>query len=203
MKKRSVLVVSAMLIMAAFLSVSGAYADTMFAAGGTVFFQGSGAGTNLVLPQVGYMSAKRHTISRIATRQDENLYGVLEGRHFTKYIGWDYDDFDYSILFDLTMGFGIYPDVLNISAGLTVDFYFLPELLWIYKIGAGIGGGWGLIGLNQTLFSTGDDWPKYGAPYIRASIPILLGTFKTGVYYDYYLMDDPYTQFNIVLALMF
>jgi hypothetical protein len=99
------------------------------------------------------------------------------------------------------MGLGISPFTLNVSAGLTAEFYFLPEL-WLFKMGAGIGGGWGLIGLDQA-FSTEIDRPNpYGAPYIRATIPILLGSIKTGAYFDYYFMDKPYTQFNIVLAWM-
>jgi hypothetical protein len=199
MKKKMMMAVVA----AVFLNASGAFADTMFSVGGTVFFDGEGAlGFNGILPQVGYMSAKRDIRTRIATEWDEARGVMLKGYPITEFFGWDFNGFGYSILFDLTIGMGLSPLTLNLSSGLTAEFYFLPEL-WIFKIGAGIGGGWGFIGWNKAL-STENDMPNpYGAPYIRATIPVLLGPFKTGVYFDYYFTDEPYTQFNIVFAMMF
>jgi hypothetical protein len=187
-------------IAAVFLNVCGAYADRMFALGGTMFFHGNGGiGLNGTLPQVGYISAEKDIDERRVIKWD-SVYGEYPV-YYTRPLGWKFNDFDYSILFDLTAGFGFAPDVLNVSAGLTAEFYFLPAFLKHWRIGAGIGGGWGLIGWNKLLLEK-DTQNPYGAPYARVTIPILLGMFKTGVYFDYYFMDEPYTQFNIVFALM-
>jgi hypothetical protein len=204
MKKRSVLVVLAMLIMAAFLSVSGAYADTMFGAGATLFWDGDGAfGINAIVPQVGWTSAKRDTVTKIADAFDEAYRGIPRGRTFADFRGMEFDDFDVSVLFDLTIGFGLAPLGLNLTSGLTLEFYFLP--LWIGTLGAGLGGGWGFIG-EKTFIRDGryGEITSFGAPYIRVTVPyILFGLLKTGVYFDYHLADDPYTQFNVVVMALF
>jgi hypothetical protein len=196
MKKKMMMTVVA----AVFLNVSGAYAETVWTVlSGAVFSHGDGGvGVNSFLPQVGYMSAEKDSEKRL------DHIGHVGGRevpyYVTRPLGWKFNDFDYSILFDLTVGFGFGPDVLTASSGVTAEFYFLPALGHC-RIGAGIGAGWGLIGWNLLL--QGEDIQNpYGAPYARITIPVMLGLFKTGVYFDYHFTDEPYTQLNFVYGLM-
>jgi hypothetical protein len=198
MKKKMIMAAVA----AVFLNVSGAYADTVFAFGGAMCFPGDGGvGWNGFVPQVGYMSAEKKV-----HREIDTWIATPSGRvpaYKVKPLGWKLDGFEYSILFDITFGVA---GGLNVSSGLTAEFYFLS--LDVFGTGAGIGGGWGLIGFDRLLRGElfemeGEYMPyPYGAPYIRGVIPVLLGTFKTGVYFDYYFMDEPYTQFNIIVALL-
>jgi hypothetical protein len=193
MKKKMIMAVMA----AVFLNVSGAYAETMFSFGGAMFFHGDGGvGWNGFVPQVGYMSVKKKIERKITGWITTPNLQIP--RYSVRPIGWDFDGFEYSILFDITFGLGFAPDMLNLSSGLTAEFYFLT--LPLIGLGAGIGGGWGLIGFDWLLREEDMQYP-YGAPCARVTIPIVVGTFKTGVYFDYYFMDKPYTQFNIVCAL--
>jgi hypothetical protein len=183
-------------IAAVFLNVSGAYAERMSVVGVPLFFSGDGGtGVNFFLPQVGYMSAEKDYVTKVRV-----IMGVLD--YYEEFAGWKFNRFDYSVLFDLTLGIAPTDETeLNASAGLTAEFYFLPAISQHSKIGVGVGGGWGYQMLLSEERKAG--WPTpYGAPYARVTIPVLLGVFKTGVYFDYYFMDGPYTQFNIILALM-
>jgi hypothetical protein len=200
MKKGRVLLVAGML--AVFLNVSGAYADTMFGLGATLFVDGDGVfGINAIVPQVGWTSAKRKYVTRRATRADDLYQGIPEGTLFKDFQGMEFDHFDVSILFDMTTGFGLYADVLNFSSGLTTEFYFLP--LWKGTLGAGIGGGWGFVNWIEAAVTHKEVPNPYGAPYVRVTVPyVLFGLIKTGVYFDYFFTDDPYTQFNVVALFL-
>jgi hypothetical protein len=198
MKNKMIMTVAA----AVFLNVSGVYADTMFGLGGTVFFGGDGEfGLNAIMPQVGWTSAKHNVVTRRATAADEVFRGLPRGMPIEEFTGMEFDGFDWSVLFDLTVGFSL-PEEANVSTGLTAEFYFLTGRLG--TLGAGLGGGWGFLNFIDALTTTDSRPNPYGAPYVRATVPyIFLGLFKTGAYFDYYLTDDPYTQFNMAFMLLF
>jgi hypothetical protein len=199
MKKQSVLVVLGM--MAVFLNVSEAYADKMLGLGAAMFWDGDGGfGFSAIMPQVGWTSAKRETDTRRATAVDESISGIPRGAIIEEFTGMIFDGFEFSMLFDLMMGFTLSGKV-NATAGLTAEFSFLP--LWLGTLGVGIGGGWGFVDWIAYKAAEGRSNP-YGVPYARVTVPYILGgRFKTGVSFDYFFTDTPYTQFNVVAMLLF